>query len=70
MPEKLRIWSYEYEKNYRRMFPWGWGGWDIGSPVSDINFEISSGQLDILVWIQERNTGWRCKDRTQPINGP
>lgn len=30
------------------MFPWGWGEWDIGSPVSDINFEISSGQLDIL----------------------
>lgn len=52
------------------MFPWGWGGWDIASPVPDINFEISSGQLDILVWIQERNTGWRCKDRTQPVNGP
>lgn len=36
---------------------------------SDINFEISGGQLDILIWIWERNTGWRYKDRTHPING-
>lgn len=36
---------------------------------SDINFEISGRQLDILTWIWERNTGWRYKDRTHPTNG-